>query len=101
MQNSTVKWPVIIGLVLLTAACAGAKKQPTSLLDVSTGPDASRVVLGKPLQTPPSYASLPAPDPSAGSIAGGYLIPVSGDANNGQTSQGGGFFGWLFGGLFN
>lgn len=98
-----MKWPAIIGLMLLTAACAGAKKQPTSLLDVSTGPDARRVVLGKPLQTPPSYANLPVPDASAGSIAGGYLIPVGADddAAGGQTSQGGGFFAWLFGGLFD
>ena len=103
VRNSSVKLPIVIGLVFLTASCAGGKKLPASLLEVSTGPDASRVALGQELQTPASYANLPAPDASAGNLSGAILVAADSSeiAEGGGSSSGGGLFSRLFGGLFN
>lgn len=99
----------IFGVIAISmTACSGKNRMPSSLLDISTGPDASRIALGKNLQMPVNVSFLPAPDASAGNLSGADPVLVSEQATSGadtaqMTGSGsrGGFFSRLFDRWFN
>lgn len=113
MQGTLGNHVIAAACLVALSACSAGRHQPTSLLDVSTGPDASQVALGQDLQVPGDLTSLPTPDVSADNLAGSGPVLVaatSGDAallahasqfsTTTVPAQQGGFFSRLWSRLF-
>ncbi len=70
MGRNGMRWLMRLGMMTLAlvalTACAGGPLR--TLEKPGEGPDEFRIVPAKPLQTPPDYASLPAPTPGASNI---------------------------------
>jgi hypothetical protein len=62
---------ILIFMLIFALAACGSRKEETNLRRIkrtSNGPDEFSIIPRKPLQSPESYAALPAPTPGSGNI---------------------------------